>query len=278
MADLESFWDGGILAYPTGEFLRLRDTHVRFDLEASTLVLAILFFFGAYFFLWDRVGRVTALSSLSVKQKHELINVLVSLLNSSLQSVFSVWLLWAFAYDPNFYAGWVRLWIMVFAGYNIYDTICCFFYDMHIFKLVPQLIPHHIIVTLSLLLGLWVKQDLLFYMVFGAICEIHSVSLHIRNVLRIIRPLLSWIRWPNECLNVINYVVCRYLSSVWLCLQAIVQFEDRGWLWVTLTITMWMINNAMGYHILRGYIRDYKKYRKDLTSRGSSELSTKKQA
>eukprot|EP01116_Phalansterium_solitarium_P009311 TRINITY_DN2340_c0_g1_i2.p1 TRINITY_DN2340_c0_g1~~TRINITY_DN2340_c0_g1_i2.p1 ORF type:complete len:279 (-),score=9.99 TRINITY_DN2340_c0_g1_i2:1258-2025(-) len=225
--------------------------------------ITAVFFFFCYYAARVVVNSVESTQKLTVLAKHELLNVVASLIHSSLESVFVVALLYAYNFDQVLYANWVRLWVMFFIGYNIWDTISCSFYNFHIFRLVPNLIPHHALMIGAFVAVLFIRSDLMFYFVGGGLCEVHSVFLHIRNILRVIKPHFGWLRWPNEFFNALTFLTCRYSASVWLVYQGYTQREDRGWLWVFLPSILLGINTMMGYHFIRGYIRDYGKFKRN---------------
>lgn len=238
------------------------------SVEVVALLCSTLFFFACYFAARRYVNSVRSLHLTELKV-HELLNVIVSFIHSSLESVFVISLLYLYEHNQAAYASLVRLWVVFFIGYNVYDTISCGFHNFYIFRLVPQLIPHHVLIIGSFIFVLFTSSELMHYFLIGTLCEIHSVNLHIRNILRLIKPHYAWLRWPNELLNSFNFLAFRYSSSTWLVYQGIVQQDTHGWLWWFLPAILLVINTMMMYHLVCGYIRDYRKAKRGQSDTGN---------
>eukprot|EP01116_Phalansterium_solitarium_P003949 TRINITY_DN14794_c0_g1_i1.p1 TRINITY_DN14794_c0_g1~~TRINITY_DN14794_c0_g1_i1.p1 ORF type:complete len:269 (+),score=49.47 TRINITY_DN14794_c0_g1_i1:68-808(+) len=239
-----------------------------FDLrfEASSAIGSLLLYFGVYFALKKLSLSAKSVSSLKETQLHHVLNNLVSLFNSVLQSVFSVWLFLSIDSNPVSYNRWIRPWVVNFASYLVYDTVCCLWYRGYLFKAEPGLVVHHVVVLFSLVSSLFGDASLMYYQVIATLCEVNSVHLHIRNTLKLVNPHFSALRWPNEIMNLFTFVSWRYLSSAYLVYQAALQFSQRVWYvaswWMFLAIALFAINNSLFYTILRGYRRDWIKLKR----------------
>jgi len=228
----------------------------------SSAVISFVSYFSLYYCLGQIANSTTLPKRLGIPKLHIVLNVSVSLFNSFLQSFFSYTLFISFFWYPETYNYWISPWAVNFFTYLVYDTICCSWYDFHIFRQEPGLIVHHIIVMTSLIASLLDDPYIMFYQVIATLCEFNSIHLHTKAILKHIYPDFSWLRWPNEVANFLTFATWRYISSCYLVWRAIEVFESSGNLkfykssfWVLLAIALWMVNNVIGIALVRGYLR-----------------------
>ena len=83
-------------------------------------------------------------------QRHEFISYCISMINSALQSICVLFLYYWYWFDTAAYARWIRSWDVYFAGYMLYDFFSSCAYGAYVFKKEKGLVPHHLVVFLSL--------------------------------------------------------------------------------------------------------------------------------
>eukprot|EP00698_Gefionella_okellyi_P022026 TRINITY_DN723_c0_g1_i1.p1 TRINITY_DN723_c0_g1~~TRINITY_DN723_c0_g1_i1.p1 ORF type:complete len:241 (-),score=16.91 TRINITY_DN723_c0_g1_i1:57-779(-) len=209
--------------------------------------------------LWFKFNATFAKVADPAKQ-HEWTATTVSFVNSTLQAVFTCYLYYASFLDVENYEILIRPWIVFFAFYTIYDFFSSLACGAYVFRKEPGLVPHHVIVSTSLIVSLYVDPFFLWFQIIASLCEVNSVFLHFRALLKFSSPSLAWLRWPNEYAMIFTYITFRYMTSSWLVWRAW-QLEAcaANWAWFVAGLGYWTINTIYAKILAAGYVREYRK-------------------
>jgi hypothetical protein len=173
-------------------------------------------------------------------------NSMVSCSNSVLQSILTVplWLGVQWGYEA-FFEAYVESFVCCFLGYLLQDLVAGLFCAKGVmFRQQPFLLLHHFVVIASLSLSLFTPYTL-YYQVVATLCEVNSIFLHARSVLKLTSPgFARRFLKPVQVIQYITYLVFRLPSSLWLVPTALnYSFDVAGHhFWSVLAILLLIIN------------------------------------
>jgi len=187
-------------------------------------------------------------------------NTTVSFINSIVQSciVVSLWLAHLLGFSGLF-CGYVELFVCSFLGYNLYDLIAGLVVaDGAVFRREPGLLVHHVIVISSLALSL-VEPYAMYYQVIATLCEVNSIFLHGRFIVRQCDPSSSLYVAYERPLNVMQYatyLTWRLGSSLYLAPTGLTHGQLTGnQFWGVLSVGLLTINIVYLYLLVKGDLK-----------------------
>ena len=147
-------------------------------------------------------------------------NVVTSLTHSTISGIVS---LYCFYVDPNLtskiagsrHTNIAYLLACFSLGYFVQD----FFYFVKRQSLFSDggIVLHHLVVIFCFGLSV-IQQRFIYYVVVALLCEVNSVFLHLRQLLKMAGvSKLSWHYRTNSLLNILTYVFFRICTLSWMC-------------------------------------------------------------
>eukprot|EP00037_Helgoeca_nana_P018458 m.176577 g.176577 ORF g.176577 m.176577 type:complete len:269 (-) comp24451_c0_seq1:200-1006(-) len=242
--------------------------------------LYVTLYFGIYTALAAGFGRLAASTThrdwvLANRGKgetdtlrvHDWASEATSTLNALVQSSLSFYLFWAYSHDEPAYHALVQPWLISLGSYMVFDCIVCFKHGAWLLKRTPGLLVHHVCVGLSNFYALSSPDIFVYYQVVATLCEANTFFLHTRTGLKMVRPRLAWLRWPNEFLMLLTFVTVRFPTSGYLVYQMLrivsdthepplkgVAAVDKG-VWAFCAIGLFGVNVVAFTTLLSGYAK-----------------------
>lgn len=192
------------------------------SLSPSSGMLLVLVSSIVFHFYTEFLKRYLPLPELVKQQKKNEVyyNIVTSLTHSTISSIVS---LYCFYIDPNLaskiagsqHSAVAYLILCVSLGYFIQDFI--YFARRQSLFSNGGIVLHHVVVTCCFGFAV-VQQHFVYYAIISLLCEVNSVFLHVRQLMKMAGLSKFSLFYRVNCLvNILTYVFFRICTLSWMC-------------------------------------------------------------
>lgn len=205
-------------------------------------------------------GRRDWFRTMEKSRRHEITSYLVSLVNSTLHSAAVLYLFYMYRFNPARFWPFIRLWVVWFATYTLYDTVSCSMVDFHVFRSEPGLVIHHVVVFGFFVYSLYCPPEIMYFCMIAGVCEVNSIFLHIRTLMKLGVPGLAPYRWVNEYCNAVTYIIFRYATCLLSLYRSLALLSTVSNIYWVIGCSVYCgINTIYGYRLIRGYMKQWRR-------------------